>query len=101
MTIALFIPCYVNQLYPAAAIATLQLLRKLGVDVVYPRRQTCCGQPMANSGFEHLTQGCDDLFIENFSGFEYIVAPSASCVLHVKDHLHSHENEEQALTIRN
>ena len=65
------------------------------------RKQTCCGQPMANSGFEHLSQGCNDLFIENFSAFDYIVAPSASCVLHVKDHLHSHENEEQASTIRN
>ena len=89
MTVGLFIPCYVNQFYPNAAKATLQLLQKLGVNVVYPPKQTCCGQPMANSGFEHLSQGCNDLFIENFSGFDYIVAPSASCVLHVKDHLHS------------
>ena len=100
MTVGLFIPCYVNQFYPNAAKATLQLLQKLGIKVVYPARQTCCGQPMANSGFEHLSQGCNDLFIENFSGFDYIVAPSASCVLHVKDHLHSPKNEEQAATIR-
>jgi L-lactate dehydrogenase complex protein LldE len=100
MTVALFIPCYVNQFYPQAAKATLQLLKKLGVNVVYPSKQTCCGQPMANSGFEHLSQGCNDLFIENFSGFNYIVAPSASCVLHVKDHLHSHENEADAAAIR-
>ncbi len=89
MTVGLFIPCYVNQFYPSAAIATLQLLQKLGVEVVYPPRQTCCGQPMSNSGFEHLAHGCDDLFIENFSAFGYIVAPSASCVLHVKEHLTS------------
>ncbi len=100
MTVGLFIPCYVNQFYPEAAKATLQLLKKLGTDVVYPLKQTCCGQPMANSGFEHLSQGCNDLFIENFSGFDYIVAPSASCVLHVKDHLHSDKNEEQAAIIR-
>ena len=100
MTVGLFIPCYVNQFYPKAAKATLQLLQKLGMKVVYPARQTCCGQPMANSGFEHLSQGCNDLFIENFSGFDYIVAPSASCVLHVKDHLHSPKNEEQAAAIR-
>ncbi len=100
MTIGLFIPCYVNQFYPDTAKATLQLLKKLGVNVVYPPRQTCCGQPMANSGFEHLSQGCNDLFIENFAGFDYIVAPSASCVLHVKDHLHSGKNEEQAAAIR-
>lgn len=100
MTVGLFIPCYVNQFYPNAAKATLELLQKLGVDVVYPPKQTCCGQPMANSGFEHLSQGCNDLFIENFSGFDYIVAPSASCILHVKDHLHSEKNEEQATLIR-
>jgi L-lactate dehydrogenase complex protein LldE len=88
MTVGLFIPCYVDQFYPGAAIATLQLLEKLGINVVYPENQTCCGQPMANSGFEHLTGGCNDLFLKNFSEFDYIVAPSGSCVLHVKDHLH-------------
>lgn len=100
MTVGLFIPCYVNQLYPHAAIATLQLLQNLGIDIAYPPKQTCCGQPMANSGFEHLTQACNDHFIENFAGFDYIVAPSASCVLHVKQHLHSHVNQEQANSIK-
>ena len=100
MTAALFIPCYVNQFYPGAAIATLQLLEKLGVDVVYPAGQTCCGQPMANSGFQHLTEETDELFVKNFSGFDYIVAPSASCVLHVKDHLHSKVNPQAATEIR-
>ncbi len=101
MTVGLFIPCYVNQFYPGAAIATLQLLEKLGVEVVYPLDQTCCGQPMANSGFQHLTQGCEDLFIKNFSGpFDYVVAPSASCVLHVKEHLHSETEPEKAQRIR-
>ena len=100
MKVGLFIPCYVNQFYPAAAKATLQLLQKLGVNVEYPSNQTCCGQPMANAGFEYLTGDCNELFIKNFSGFDYIVAPSASCVLHVKDHLHSAVNEEEATTIR-
>jgi len=100
MTAGLFIPCYVNQFYPNAAKATLELLQKSGVDVVYPTKQTCCGQPMANAGFEYLSQGCNDLFIENFSAFDYIVAPSASCVLHIKDHLHSDKNEKQAAAIR-
>ena len=100
MTAGLFIPCYVNQFYPNAAKATLELLQKSGIDGVYPGRQTCCGQPMANAGFEHLSQGCNDLFIENFSAFDYIVAPSASCVMHIKDHLHSDKNENQAAAIR-
>jgi L-lactate dehydrogenase complex protein LldE len=100
MTVGLFIPCYIDQFYPNAAIATLKLLRKLGVNVVYPTRQTCCGQPMANSGFEHLTQGCNDLFIDNFAAFDYVVSPSGSCVLHIKDHLHAKDNEEKATGIR-
>ena len=100
MTVGLFIPCYVNQFYPQAAIATLQLLQKLGVEVVYPPKQTCCGQPMANSGFEHLTNECNALFMENFARFDYIVAPSASCVLHIKDHLHSAEDPALADSIR-
>jgi L-lactate dehydrogenase complex protein LldE len=86
--VGLFIPCYVDQFYPQVGIATLELLEKFGCDVVYPSNQTCCGQPMANSGFEHLTTGCNDLFIKNFSAFDYIVAPSGSCVLHIKEHLH-------------
>jgi L-lactate dehydrogenase complex protein LldE len=53
-----------------------------------------------NLSFEYLSQDCNDLFIKNFSGFDYIVAPSASCILHVKDHLHSEKNEEQARLVR-
>ena len=100
MKVGLFIPCYVDQFYPGAAIATLQLLEKLGVDVSYPPNQTCCGQPMANSGFEHLTGDCNRLFIKNFSGFDYIVCPSGSCVLHIKHHLHSETNEAEAAAMR-
>ena len=85
--VALFIPCYVDQFYPQVAVATLQLLEKCGCEVSFPLNQTCCGQPMANSGFAALAKGCDKNFIENFSGFDYIVCPSGSCVLHIKEHL--------------
>jgi L-lactate dehydrogenase complex protein LldE len=63
--------------------------------------QTCCGQPMANSGYEHLSRGCDANFVANFYGFDYIVCPSGSCVMHIKEHLHDEENESLALKIRN
>src|ERR1700730_8111896 len=89
MKVGLFVPCYIDQFYPQVGIATLQLLEKAGCEVIYPAGQTCCGQPMANSGFEHLTGGCNELFIKNFHGFDYIVSPSGSCVLHIKDHLHA------------
>ena len=100
MRVGLFIPCYVDQFYPNAAIATLQLLEKFGVEVVFPPKQTCCGQPMANSGFSHLSGDCDELFVNNFSDYDYIVSPSGSCTLHIKDHLHSVKKPEKALEIR-
>jgi len=100
MKVALFLPCYVDQFYPQVGIATLQLLNKLGVEVEYPLQQTCCGQPMANSGFEHLTPDCNSLFIKNFKDFDYIVCPSGSCTLHIKDHLHDETQENEATNIR-
>lgn len=100
MKVGLFIPCYIDQFYPQVGIATLQLLEKLGCEVSYPPGQTCCGQPMANSGFEHLTDNCNRLFVNNFADFDYIVSPSGSCVLHIKDHLHVADNEHAATQIR-
>jgi L-lactate dehydrogenase complex protein LldE len=100
MKVALFVPCYIDQFFPQVAKATLQLLIKAGVQPVVPRGQTCCGQPMANSGFEHLCNGTDSNFIRNFTGYDYVVSPSGSCVLHVKDHLRSERNPEEASAIR-
>lgn len=84
--IGLFIPCYVDQFYPNVAIATLELLEKLDCQVSYPLGQTCCGQPMANAGYERDTIGTTRHFVETFGDYDYIVAPSGSCVLHIKDH---------------
>ena len=100
MTVGLFIPCYVDQFYPKVAIATLELLESLGCKVGYPLNQTCCGQPMANSGFARLTKACDANFVENFKDFDYIVSPSGSCVLHIKEHLHAEKDENTAEILR-
>ncbi len=100
MKVGLFIPCYINQFYPKVAVATLELLEKFGLDVEYPLNQTCCGQPMANSGYEHLTTGTNELFTRNFSKYDYIVSPSGSCVLHIKDHLHDDKQPDAAKAIR-
>ena len=86
MRVALFVPCYIDQFYPQVAVASLELLEKLGCEVIVPKDQTCCGQPMANSGFASSTDGCDTNFSNNFEGFDYIVGPSGSCVLHLKEH---------------
>jgi L-lactate dehydrogenase complex protein LldE len=87
MKVALFVPCYIDQFYPQVAVATLELLEKLGCEVSFPAKQTCCGQPMANSGYEHLSVGCDANFQEAFAGQAYVVCPSGSCTLHVKEHV--------------
>lgn len=101
MNVALFIPCYIDQFYPQVGIATLQLLEKLGVNVSFPLNQTCCGQPMANSGFAALSGQCDKNFVNNFADADYIVSPSGSCVLHVKEHLHDDNRKAAAEKIRN
>jgi len=85
MQVALMIPCYVDLFYPEVGVATLELLEKLKVEVVYPFDQTCCGQPMANSGCFEEAQATEELFIKNFSGFDHIVAPSGSCTHHLRN----------------
>lgn len=84
MTIGLFIPCYVNAIYPQVGVACYKLLDYYGVDVDYPLRQTCCGQPMANAGFEDKAAGLLQEFDHLFEQYEYVVGPSASCVSFVK-----------------
>ena len=86
MTVGLFIPCYIDQFYPRAGIATYELLKQLGCEVVYPRAQTCCGQPLANSGMEREARPIYDHFVDTFKDFEYVVCPSGSCVYHVNHH---------------
>lgn len=100
MKVSLFIPCYVDQFYPNIAVATYELLQKLGCNVDYPLNQTCCGQPLANSGFNGMTSACNKNFTKNFSDADYIVCPSGSCALHVKEHLHDETNPAAAQRIR-
>lgn len=100
MRVALFVPCYIEQFYPEVAIAALQILQKHGCEVDYPLNQTCCGQPMANSGFEKESHATMELFAENFAGYDYVVAPSGSCVLHVKEHYGRLEQTEKVKQVR-
>ena len=84
MKVGLFIPCYVNAIYPEVGVATYKLLKHLGVDVEYPLNQTCCGQPMANAGFERMAKTEAEHLDKLFAPFDYVVAPSASCAAFVK-----------------
>jgi len=87
MKAGLFIPCYIDQFYPQVGIDTLLLLEKLGVEVESPANQTCCGQPLANSGMEKETTEICSHFIQLFSSYDTIISPSGSCVLHIKEHV--------------
>ncbi len=95
MNVALFVPCYTDQLYPRVAVATLELLEWLGCRVHYPPEQTCCGQPMANAGFERDGRATMRHFASTFSQFDYVVTPSGSCALHVKEHYDVQDPELQ------
>ncbi len=86
MDIGLFIPCYINQYYPKVGIATWKLLSSMGYRLHYPTDQTCCGQPLANSGYAHEARFAAQHFENLFSEFEVIIAPSASCILYIKNH---------------
>ena len=100
MRIGLFIPCYIDAFFPEVGIATLELLERFGHDVVYPRDQTCCGQPMANSGFNADCAATEALFVRNFSGFDYVVAPSGSCVHHVRANFDAIEQTPEVKEVR-
>jgi len=78
--VALFVPCYVDQLYPQVAEATLRLLERHGCTVEFPEAQTCCGQPMSNSGEAAAAAPLCAHFLDTFARFQYVVAPSGSCV---------------------
>lgn len=95
MKVGLFIPCYVNAVYPSVGIATYKLLTSLGLDVDYPLNQTCCGQPMANAGYQTEAQGLAERFEELFTGYDAIVGPSASCVAFVKENYKNILGEEK------
>lgn len=84
MKIGLFVPCYVDALYPEVGVSTYRLLKSLGLDVDYPERQTCCGQPMGNAGFELKARPLAQKFDELFRDYDYVVAPSASCAAYVR-----------------
>ena len=84
MKVGLFIPCYVNAIYPEIGIACYKLLDYLGVEVDYPVNQTCCGQPMANAGFEDEAIPLAKSFEKEFAEYEFVVVPSGSCGSFVK-----------------
>jgi L-lactate dehydrogenase complex protein LldE len=81
LRVALFVPCYVDQINPEVGVSAVRVLRRLGVEVIYPEGQTCCGQPAFNSGFfdEARSVGRHFLGVFEKERFDYVVCPSGSC----------------------
>ena len=86
MDVQLFIPCFIDQLYPQTAFNMIKVLQKLGCNVQYNASQTCCGQPAFNAGFWDDARDVCNKFLTDSSGTDYIVSPSASCTGFVKNY---------------
>jgi len=86
MNVQIFIPCFVDQLYPESAFNMVKVLKKAGCNVEYNKNQTCCGQPAYNAGFREDAKEVCAKFIRDFSGSDYVVAPSASCIGFVRNY---------------
>ena len=88
MRIGLFIPCFIDQFYPDVGFATLRLLERYAGEAIieFPPQQTCCGQPMANTGCTAEARPLAEQFLQIFDGYDYVVAPSGSCVAMVRLH---------------
>ena len=86
MTVDIFIPCFIDQIYPQTAFNMIKVLESLDIEVNYNPEQTCCGQVAFNTGFWDETKKIGEKFIKEFSNSKYIVAPSASCVGMIKNY---------------
>jgi len=86
MNVQIFIPCFVDQLYPDTAFNMIKVLEKAGCTVSYNTNQTCCGQPAFNAGFWGEAKDVCSKFLKDFKGDEYIVSPSASCAGFVRNY---------------
>lgn len=102
MNVQLFIPCFVDQLFPETAMNMIKVLEKGGCTVTYNEGQTCCGQPAFNAGFWDEARTVCSKFLADFDTDSFIVAPSASCVGFVKNYYSKlFENSAQHNEVKN
>lgn len=86
MTVDIFIPCFIDQIFPQTGMNMVRILEKFGVTVNYNNNQTCCGQLAYNSGFRDEALELGEKFIKDFPNDRPVVAPSASCVGYVRNY---------------
>jgi L-lactate dehydrogenase complex protein LldE len=97
MKVSLFVTCLVDQMWPSIGVSAIRLLRRLGCEVEFDQRQTCCGQPAFNTGYRVEARALAERFIDIFEGSapDAIVSPSASCTAMVKHFYTLFEDDEQ------
>lgn len=101
VNVQLFIPCFVDQLYPDTGFNMVKVLEKAGCTVSYNTNQTCCGQAAFNAGYWDEAKSVCSKFLKDFSGTDYIVGPSASCVGFVRNYYTKlFENSSQHHTVQ-
>lgn len=86
MKVQLFIPCFIDQLYPQTGINMAKVLEKLGCELEYNASQTCCGQPAYNAGYRNEAKTVGHKFLHDFSSDSYIVTPGGSCAGYVRNY---------------
>ncbi len=79
MTVTLFVPCFMDALYPRAAISMVEILERLGHKVVFPETVACCGQPAFNSGFWEEARDVAGPVLGKLAEAEAVVIGSGSC----------------------
>lgn len=100
MNVGFFVPCYVDALFPEAAISTLNLLKRLGVNPHYPQEPTCCGLPFTDMGYKKDSCKIEQIFADHFSQFNYVVIPSGICTDQVRNHFTSVEQTDDVVHMR-
>ena len=100
MRVALFVTCLADTLYPSVGRATVTLLERLGVEVAFPREQTCCGQLHLNAGYPDVTASLAQRYVETFAGHELVVTPSGSCAAHVRARVGEHASDPEGVAER-
>jgi L-lactate dehydrogenase complex protein LldE len=86
MNVQLFIPCFIDQMYPETGFNMVKILEKAGCVVKYNPDQTCCGQPAFNAGYWNEAKAVGQKFLKDFRSYDYIVSPSASCTGFVRNY---------------
>lgn len=86
MIVDIFIPCFIDQIFPETGFNMVKVLEKVGCGVNYNPEQTCCGQPAFNAGYWADCKEVGEKFIKEFQNDRYIISPSASCVGMIKNY---------------